>query len=310
MNIRRWSSPLILGFFLCVLTVLGSACENSAIGSNNVGSVAGSSGTVNVVATENFYGDVVKQIGGSHVAVTSILSNPDIDPHEYQSNVQTGISVSKAGLVIENGGGYDVWMDQILSSVPNRSRLLIKAFDLATTKLPSNEHVWYDFGNMTVIAQAIAGDLKKLDPADAAIFERNLQTFKLSMQTLEQKINAVKVKYNGTKVGLTETIDLYQTNPEGLQVLTPFEFEKAIAEGNDPPADTLVTATTQITQHQIKVLIYNEQTVTPVTTNLENLAHAQHIPIVPVTETMPPGKTYQTWMMDQLNTLLTALAAS
>ena len=127
--------------------------------------------------------------------------------------------------------------------------------------------------------------------------------FKQSLQPIQQKIHAIKSKYAGTPVGLTETIYLYQAVPLGLTVLTPFEFQKAMAEGNDPPADTFVTAENQITHHQIKVLIYNEQTITPSTTKLENDARAQNIPIVPVTETMPPGKTYQTWMLDQLNTL-------
>jgi zinc/manganese transport system substrate-binding protein len=198
-------------------------------------------------------------------------------------------------------------MDKILSSAPNSQRLLLKGYDLAPTHLPENEHVWYSFDNVAVIAQAIATDFKKLDPADAATFDTNLQTFKQSLQPLQQKVAAIKAKFSGTPVGLTETIYLYQSQQEGLNVLTPFEFEKSIAEGNDPSADTVITATNQINNHQIKVLIYNQQTVTPVTTNLENLAKAKNIPIVPVTETMPVGKTYQTWMLDQLNALQTAL---
>ena len=134
--------------------------------------------------------------------------------------------------------------------------------------------------------------------------------FKQSLQPIQQKINAIKSKYAGTPVGLTETIYLYQAVPLGLNVLTPFKFQKAMAEGNEPPADTVVTAENQITHHQIKVLIYNEQTVTPSTTKLENDARAQNIPIVPVTETMPAGKTYQMWMLDQLNTLEQSLLSA
>src|SRR5262249_50208330 len=155
--------------------------------------------------------------------------------------------------------------------------------------------------NIGLIAQAIAKDLKSLDPADASSFDRNLQTFGQSLQPLQQKIATIKAKYNGTPVGLTETIYLYQTGPEGLKVLTPIEFEKAIAEGNDPPADTVITATNQINNGQIKVLIYNVQTVSQVTTNLENLAKSKKIPVVSVSETMPADKTYQTWMEGQLD---------
>ncbi len=298
---RRVSAWSLISVLLISALGLLSACDTASLASTEA------SHTINVVAAENFYGDIVKQLGGSHVSVTSILSDPNVDPHEYQSNVQTGITVSKADLVIENGGGYDNWMEKILSAAPNSNRLLLKGFDIAPIRLPENEHVWYSFDNVIAIAQAITGDLKKLDGADATAFESNLQAFKQSLQPLRQKVAAIKAKYNGTPVGLTETIYLYQTALEGLHVLTPFEFEKAIAEGNDPPADTVITTTDQINKHQIKILIYNEQTVTSVTTNLENLANAQNIPTVPVTELMPPNKTYQTWMMDQLNALQTAL---
>lgn len=285
--------------FSFIVVFLLSACSGGSAGS----ATPSSSTAINVVAAENFYGDMVKQLGGSHVSVTSILSDPNIDPHQYESNAQTAIQVSKAQLVIENSGGYDGWMDKILSGSPNSNRIVLKGYDVAQVKLPENVHVWYSIDNAATIAQAITDDLKKLDPADAATFDSNLQTFKQSLQPIQQKIVAIKSKYAGTPVGLTETIYLYQAAPLGLNVLTPFEFQKAMAEGNEPPADTVVTAENQINHHLIKVLIYNEQTVTPSTTKLENDARAQNIPIVPVTETMPPGKTYQTWMLDQLNTL-------
>lgn len=298
-------SSLWLAFSFAVVVLL-SACGGSSGGPGT----PSSSTTINVVAAENFYGDIVKQLGSSHVSVTSIISNPNVDPHQYESSVKTAITVSKAQLVIENSGGYDDWMDKILSGSPNSNRLLLKAFDIAQVKLPENEHVWYSIDNTAAIAQAITNDLKKLDAADAATFDSNLQAFKQSLQAIQQKIDAIRSKYAGTPVGLTETIYLYQTVPLGLNVLTPFEFQKAMAEGNEPPADTVVTAENQINHHLIKVLIYNEQTVTPSTTKLQNDARAQNIPIVPVTETMPPGKTYQTWMLDQLNTLELALQSA
>jgi zinc/manganese transport system substrate-binding protein len=300
LNKRKQSLVMacIVVFVICLLSACGGATPGIASGSPRV---------VNVVAAENFYGNIAQQLGGSHVSVTSILSNPNVDPHEYESNPQTAITVSKAALVIENGDGYDDWMDKLLSAAPNSNRLLITGYNVATTHLPENEHVWYNFGNAAAIAQAITNDLKRLDPTDSTTFESNLQKFKQSLQPLQQKIAGIKAKYAGTPIGLTETIYLYQAVPEGLNVLTPFAFEKAIAEGNDPPVGSLVTATDQINNRQIKILIYNEQTNTPVTTNLENLARSKGIPIVPVTETMPPGKTYQSWMMAQLNALEAAL---
>jgi zinc/manganese transport system substrate-binding protein len=262
------------------------------------------------VAAENFYGDITRQLGGSHVSVTSILSDPNVDPHLYESNVQTAETVSKAQLVIENGLGYDTWMDQLLAASPKPGRIVLVAGNIANHKLTDNPHVWYGFDNVTTIAQAITGALKKLDSNDASTFDSNLAAFKQSLLPLEQKISAINSKYAGTPVALTETIYLYQSTPEGLDVLTPFEFEKAIAEGNEPPADTVTITNDQITRKQVKVLIYNVQTITPITTNLQNEARSLNIPIVPVSETMPPSKTYQTWMMDQLNTLEQALATA
>ena len=298
----RKSSLWLTGLFILLLSL--SACTSSATGSIT------SSSAINVVAAENFYGDIVKQLGGSHVSVTSIISNPNVDPHEYESSVKTAIQVSQAQLVIENGGGYDDWMDKLLSGSPSSNRLTLKAFDIAQVKLPENEHVWYSIDNAATIAQAITTDLKKLDPSNTATFENNFQTFKRSLQPVQQKIAEIKSKFAGTAVGMTETIYLYQAVPLGLNVLTPFEFQKAMAEGNEPPADTVVTAENQIIHHQIKVLIFNEQTITPSTTKLENDARAQNIPTVPVSETMPTGKTYQTWMLDQLNTLEQALQSA
>jgi zinc/manganese transport system substrate-binding protein len=290
-----------LAGLLFVVTML-SACV-----SGPTTSASSAPGVVKVVAAENFYGDIVRQLGGSHVSVTSIISDPNVDPHQYESNPQTAIEVSNAQLVIENGLGYDAWMDKVLSGSPNANRVLLVAGQVANHKLPDNPHIWYGFDNMPAIAQAITNALKHLDSQDAAYFDSNLATFVQSLTALEQKVAAIKAKYAGTPVALTETIYLYQSMPEGLNVLTPFEFMKAIAEGNDPPADTVATVNNQVNNRQAKILIYNEQTITPITTNLQNQAKQRNIPVVPVTETMPPGKTYQTWMSDQLDALQRAL---
>ena len=289
-------------FFIIAILLfcLLAACTPASPGS-------GASTGIAVVAAENFYGDIFKQLGGTHVSVTSILSDPNADPHEYESNVQDALAISKATVVIENGAGYDSWMDKLLSASPNNNRVVLVASDIADHKLTDNPHVWYGIDNISTIAKAMTAALKKQDSAEAPAFDNNLQTFLQSLMPLQQKMSEIKARYAGTPVGLTEDIYLYQAIPLGLNVLTPFEFQKAIAEGNDPPADTVITANMQVNQHQIKVLIYNEQTVTPITTNLENAAKQQHIPIVPVTETMPQGKTYQQWMLDQLGVVEQAL---
>jgi zinc/manganese transport system substrate-binding protein len=262
---------------------------------------------VNVVAAENFYGSVVSQIGGDRVTVTSVLSDPNVDPHEYESNVEDAKAIAIADLVIENGGGYDDWMDKLLSAGTSAKRVVLKGFDIAPTKLPDNEHVWYDVDNIRALAGAVADSLKKIDPVNSALYTRNLQTFRRSLDRIREKMAQLKARWNGTPVGLTETIFLYQANPLGLKVLTPFEFQKAVAEGNDPPADTVVAAESQVKERKIRVLVYNEQTISPITTRLQDEAKAAGIPVVPVTETMPSALTYQNWMSNQLAVLERAL---
>jgi zinc/manganese transport system substrate-binding protein len=292
--------------FVIICLFLVSACGGSGNGATSSATSA-SSRVINVVAAENFYGDIVQQLGGSHVDVTSILSDPNVDPHEYTSSVQTALKVSQADLILENGLGYDDWMDKLLSVAPNVKRTVLTAGEIAAHPLPNNPHVWYGVDNIPAIAQAITNALKKLDSSDASTFDSKLATFKQSLIPLQHKIAEINLKYKGTPIALTETIYLYQTGPEGLKVLTPFAFMKANAEGNDPPADTVAAINNEINLKQAKILIYNIQTVTPITTNVQNAAIKQHIPIVPVSETMPPGKTYQTWMLDELNSLETAL---
>jgi zinc/manganese transport system substrate-binding protein len=264
-------------------------------------------GLIAVVAAENFYGDVARQIGGSRVAVTSILSDPNIDPHEYETSVQNALAVTRAQIVIKNGDGYDAWMDKLLEASPNPQRVVITAGELAIDRLPDNSHYWYSVDNMQTIAKEIAAALGRLDGSGKPEFEANLAKFGQSLADITGKMDAIQASYKGIPVGLTETIFLYQADRMGLQVMTPVAFAKAISEGNDPPAVTVPTMEDQLSQHQIKVLIYNQQTVSPVTANLQEEAKKLNIPIVGVTETMPSGKTYQQWMLGQLDALQTAL---
>ena len=303
----NWKTAL--QFILAGILVIAfglSACGGVGASSTSNGG-SSSSPSILVVAAENFYGNIVQQLGAGHVSVVSILSDPNIDPHEYESSVQNGIAVSNAQLVIQNGDDYDTWMDKLLAASPNPKRIVLVGADLANHKLTDNPHVWYGIDNIQTIAAGITAALEKIDPADKPAFEAASTAFDQSLVPIQQKLNELKSKYAGTSVGLTETIFLYQTGPIGLNVLTPFAYEKAIAEGNDPPADTVVTTNSQINQRLVKVLIYNVQTVTPVTSNLQEAALQNGIPIVPVSETMPEGKTYQGWMLDQLNALQKAL---
>ncbi|GCF08725.1 metal ABC transporter solute-binding protein, Zn/Mn family [Dictyobacter arantiisoli] len=302
---RIRSSGLLLSF--CALILL-SSCGTSANGQGS--SLSTTNGLVRVVAAENFYGDIVKQVGGTHVSVTSMLSDPNIDPHSYESSVNQVKAIAQAQLVVANGGGYDDWMDNLLASTQANNQTVLKGYDIAPVKLSNNEHVWYDPTNAKAIAAAVASALKTIDASHATDYERNLHIFQNAVGTIDQKLASIKDTYAQTPVGLTETIYLYQTRLMNLKVLTPQGFQKAMAEGNDPPADTVVTTNNQVNQHQVKVLIYNQQTQSSITTRLQKSAQQQHIPVVAVTELMPPDQNYQSWMLSQLSSLEHALGNS
>ena len=237
----------------------------------------------------------------------SILSDPNVDPHEYESNVDDARQVADADFVVENGGGYDDWMDKLMNTTRNSKRVVIKAFGIAPTHLKENEHVWYDPDNVIAISEKIRDVLKQKDPADSVEFEANFAVLKADIQKLDARLADLKAKFANTPIALTETIFLYQSELIGLNVLTPWNFDKAIAEGNDPTPADAIEAEKELTSRQAKALVYNVQTVTTITTKLQDEARILNIPVVPVSETMPTGDHYQSWMSKQLDVLEKAL---
>jgi zinc/manganese transport system substrate-binding protein len=263
---------------------------------------------IKVVAAENFYGDIAQQIGADRVSVTSILSDPGVDPHQYESRMDDAKAIADADLVIENGAGYDAWMDGLLSASPRASRVVLKAFTLAPDKLPDNPHLWYGVDNVGAMADAVAQALARALPADAALFSKNDQVFRQSLVAIKRRFAQISSRWAGTPIGLTETIFLYQTRALGLRVLTPLEYQKAVSEGNDPPADAVVAAENQITQKKIRILLVNVQSISDIAARAKDEAAAAGIPVVGLTETMPAGETYQSWMLNQLDQIASALA--
>ena len=263
--------------------------------------------TVKIVAAENFYGDIARQIGGDRVDVTSILSDPAVDPHEYEASMDDARALAGADIVIVNGGGYDSWIDSLLSASPRAGRRLIRGVDYAPDRLPDNPHIWYGVDNVGTLADAVAQGLSRLMPQEAATFSRNDQEFHHSLVAIKTRFYQIAARWAGAPIGLTENIFLYQTRPLELRVLTPAAYQKAIAEGNDPPAHAVVEAETQITEKKIRALIVNAQTVSAVAARAVQEAQAAHIPTVQITETMPAGETYQTWMLKQLDAVAAAL---
>ena len=262
---------------------------------------------IGVVGTENFYGDLLTQICGGRCAVTSILSDPNADPHEYESNAQDAVSVANARLVVRNGGGYDTFMGHLLAASPNPRRQVITVQTLIGAPDGANPHFWYDTETMAHVAAATADALGRVDPAHAAGYRATAQRYVAALQPVRAEVSAIRAAHPAAPVAYTEPVFGYMGDALGLRVRTPAAFQRAVEDGNDPSAAALAAQQDLFSKHQVQVLIYNEQTVTPVTARIQHLATADGIPIVGVTETEPSGKTYQQWMLTQLQALHGAL---
>ena len=266
---------------------------------------------VHVVAAENFWGNITSQIGRRDVAVTSLITNPNADPHLFETDAADAATLAQAQVVIENGAGYDTWMGSLLGADGGSPRIVNAATVLHITGSDPNPHLWYAIPRVPTVAAAIAGALEKAAPADGAAFKANLATFDASLAPLNSTLATIKAHFHSVPVAYTERVPGYAQAAAGLDVKTPPGFARAIEDGTDPgPADTLAMQKL-LTDHDINVLLYNVQTVTPVTTQIRALARSHDIPVVGVSETMPAGAaSYQQWQESQLTNLLHALESS
>jgi zinc/manganese transport system substrate-binding protein len=276
------------------------------------GAPAGAAGSpVRVVAAENFWGNIASQIGGRDVQVTSLITNPNADPHLFETNAQDAATLAQAQVVIENGAGYDTWMSSLLGADGGNPRIVTAASALHVRGSDPNPHLWYDIPRVPTVAAAIASALTKTAPRDASTFAKNLSTFDASLAPLTQTIANIKQHFHNAPVAYTERVPGYLLSDADLDVKTPPGFARAIEDGVDPGAADTVAMRQLVTNHDIKVLLYNVQTVTPVTTQMRSLAKQHDIPVVGVSETMPSRvRTYQQWHQSQLNDLLHALQVS
>jgi zinc/manganese transport system substrate-binding protein len=261
------------------------------------------SNALQVVASTNVYGDMVRQIGGSHVAVKSILSSPDVDPHLFEPGTANGLAVSKATAVVQNGLGYDAFMNKLENAAPNAKRRVLVVADV----LPhtSNPHLWYDLPRMPKVATAIANELAAADPEHAADYRDGARTFTASLRPVLAAMHSLPA---GAPVAYTEPVPGYLIEAARLKNLAPDSFTLQIEEGNEPSAAAVSAMNALLARHEVKVLLYNKQAVSPITARLRSLAGREHIAVVPVTETLPPGLTYQQWQLGQIKALEKALA--
>ncbi|WP_448058867.1 metal ABC transporter solute-binding protein, Zn/Mn family [Cellulomonas hominis] len=292
---------------LLALTACSSSDPDRATTGSSTGSGASS---LQVVASTNVYGDIAAQIGGDLVEVTSIISDPSADPHSYEASPQTQLALSEADLVIENGGGYDDFVDTMLSALDSAPEL-INAVDVsgkvAADGEELNEHVWYDFPTVSTLADTIADALAGLDAGNASTYEANAAAFKEQVATLESATTELDSEFAGTGVAITEPVPGYLLDAAGLVNKTPEEFAEAIEEETDVPPTALQETLDLVSSHAVKALVYNEQTTGPETEQALQAAQDAGVAVVPVTETLPAGEGWVSWMTSNVDALRTAL---
>jgi len=292
---------VVLGVVLVALIVGG-------IASNHNSHAKFSGGKVQVVAGENFWGSLASQIGGDKAKVTSTVSDPNADPHDYESTNSDARTYATANYVILNGAGYDSWGDKLLAASPNPDRKELNVANLLGKKEGDNPHFWYSPDYVNKVIVQMEADLASVDPADSSYFAANLKSLQSSLAGYQNRIASIKKQFGGTKVAATEDIFAYLANAAGLNLISPPDFIEAVAEGNDPPAQSIVEFENQLNNQEPKVLAYNQQTVTPLTTNMKILAAQNNIPVIGITEIIQPSDvSFQEWMNAQLISLENAL---
>ncbi len=302
----RRSKALVLAGAAAAVAMAMVGCGASA---TNAAS-AKSSTVINAIGAENEYANVLAQIGGKYVHVSSILNNPNTDPHTFESSPSVASEVSAAQLIVQNGVGYDTFINKIESASPNAGRKVIIAQQvLGLPDSTPNPHLWYDPKTMSAVAKAMAGDLSALQPAHKAFFQASLKTFDASLTRWLNAIAAFRAKYPGATAATTEPVSDYLLQAMGINNLTPFSFQADIMNGVDPSPQDISLQDGFFTQHKAQVFVYNQQ-VDALTTSIRQTAVKAGVPVVGVYETMPtPGYRYQSWMLAEVRAIQKAVAS-
>ncbi len=268
---------------------------------------AGQEPKLSVVAAENFYGDVARQVGGDGVEIASILSNPDQDPHLFETTPTIVRQIATARIVIFNGADYDAWMDKLLKIAPRAGRTVLAVAELVDKKAGDNPHFWYDPATMPTVARALADAFSKADPAHRSDYAARLKTVLASLDRVNSKIEEIRASYAGVAITATEPVFGYMAAALGLEVRNE-RFQMAVMNDTEPSARDIAAFEQDLKEHRVKVLLYNKQTGTKLTQRMLEIARRARVPVVGVTETEPMGTTYQDWMLMQLADLQKALA--
>jgi zinc/manganese transport system substrate-binding protein len=262
---------------------------------------------IKIVAAENFYGDIAKQIGGPDVSVTSILSNPDQDPHLFELSPSVARDVSATRIVIYNGIDYDPWMEKLLGAARSDDRKTIVVADLIGKKIGDNPHIWYDPVTVSALAKKLSDTLIAEDLANKAGYEQRLARFEESLKPIHGKIGELRQRFAGTPVTATEPIFGYVFDALGMEVRNQ-TFQLAVMNNTEPSASDVASFENDLKTHRVKLLVYNSQATDPTADRMRKIAKAAGIPVVAAVETAPADENYQSWMMNELDAVERALS--
>lgn len=260
---------------------------------------------IRVVASTNVWGNIAGLIGGDSVTVSSLITDPKQDPHDYQASATNLKTVSDAQLLIENGGGYDDFMTQLIESSGNKAAVVnaVKISGFSGDDL--NEHVWYSFPTVKLVAASIANELSLLDPSDAEVFSKNLDNFNQQLDQLTAAATALNA--SSDRVLVTEPVPLYLLEAAGFSDATPHEFSHAVEEGNDAPASVVSEMNSLLQSGTIRLLAVNSQTESEQVDAVRDVANKANVPVVEFTETLPAGLDYLSWMRQNIQRISEAL---
>ena len=313
MATSKFLAPVVIVIVLLVVGTGAGLYLTRGPGSNiNSTSSGGPSKVVQVVAGENFWGSLASELGGTHVKVLSIVSDPNADPHQYESSSANAQAVANANLVIVNGAGYDDWLLRLLSASSNPAQTVLNVQKLIGQPVATNPHFWYSPYYVNDTVKAMYNDLVTIDSGNAADYKHQYAILNASLGVYNARIQRIAQQFSGAPVAATEDIFVYLANATKLSLVSPPEFMQAVAEGNDPPAQSIAQfqRLLQGGNSSVRVLVYNRQTLTPLTQQIKSLAAQNQIPTVGVTETVqPPDVSFQDWMNAQLIALQNALNA-
>jgi zinc/manganese transport system substrate-binding protein len=287
-------------FSLGATPCVGSSCPSSVI---------------NVVAAENFWGSLVTQIGGVHAHVTSIITDPNTDPHEYEANDSDAKAIANAQYIILNNVGYDDWATSLIAADGDTNQTILNVGDslgvyVTGGIVTGNPHLWYDPTYVNETVAWMYHNLTTIAPQWTGYFTAQYDNLTASLDQLYGEVGIIRHDFAGTNVSSTESIFVYLANATDLNLVSPPAFMEAVAEGNDPPDQSVITFEDQLESGNVSVLVYNAQTVTPLTTEVKQIAINHNVTVMSVTETIvPPTVSFQQWMGGELDALYVALDA-